>query len=260
MTIFKTIDVTHYFGGLRALSNFNIEFSAGDIVGLIGPNGAGKTTAFNCVSGIYAPTSGRIFFNNLDITGMPGHKIARIGIARTFQNIRLFGDLSCIDNIKVAAGTRLNYGLFSTFIHTPAFWKQEQHLDDYCYGLLKMFDLHHKAADRASSLPYGRQRRLEIARALATQPKLLLLDEPAAGMNPAETRDLMDIILRVKREFNLTILIIEHNMHLIMNICRSVLVMDFGETIARGTPDEVRADPAVIAAYLGKQEEDGHAA
>jgi branched-chain amino acid transport system ATP-binding protein len=258
MILFKTIEVTHYFGGLRALSNFNIEFSIGEIIGLIGPNGAGKTTVFNCISGIYTPTAGRIFYNNLDITGLPSYKIARIGIARTFQNIRIFSEMSCIDNIKVAAGARFEYGFLSTFAHPPSFWKQERHLDDYCYGLLKLFDLHHRAAIPAGSLPYGQQRRLEIARALAMQPKLLLLDEPAAGMNPAETRELMGIILRIKKEFDLTLLIIEHNMQLIMNICERVLVMDFGETIARGTPAQVRSDPAVITAYLGEQEE--HAA
>ncbi len=258
MTLFKTIGITHYFGGLRALSDFNLEFSTGEIIGLIGPNGAGKTTAFNCISGIYAPTSGRMFFNNLDITGFPSYKIARMGIARTFQNIRIFSDMSCIDNLKVAAGSRLDYGLLSVFFHSPSFWKQERHLEDYCYGLLRMFDLHRKAGHRAGSLPYGQQRRLEIARALATQPKLLLLDEPAAGMNPSETNELMDIIRTITTEFNLTLLIIEHNMRLIMNICERVLVMDFGETIARGTPGQVRDDPAVIAAYLGPQEE--HAA
>jgi branched-chain amino acid transport system ATP-binding protein len=258
MIIFKTIEVTHYFGGLRAVSGLSMEFSRGEIIGLIGPNGAGKTTVFNCISGIYTPTSGRILFDNLDITGMPAHKISRVGIARTFQNIRIFSDMSCIDNIKVAAGARLEYGFLSACFHPPSFWKQERRLDDYCYGLLKIFDLHHKAAGPAGSLPYGQQRRLEIARALATQPKLLLLDEPAAGMNPAETRDLMDIILRIKKEFDLTLLIIEHNMHLIMNMCERVLVMDFGETIARGTPEKIRSDPAVIEAYLGGQEK--HAA
>jgi branched-chain amino acid transport system ATP-binding protein len=255
MILFKMNDVTHYFGGLRAVSQFNMELSPGEIIGLVGPNGAGKTTIFNLASGIYTPTSGRIVFNNLDITGFSSHKIARIGIARTFQNIRIFQDMPCIDNIKVAAQVRLDYGLFATMFHPPSFWKQEHRLDDYCFGLLKLFDLHHKSQKPAGSLPYGQQRRLEIARALATQPKLLLLDEPAAGMNPAETRELMDTILRIKKEFELTLLIIEHNMHLIMNMCERVHVIDFGEMIAHGTPQEVCANPSVIAAYLGKPDE-----
>jgi len=253
--LFKTADLTHYFGGLRALSHFNIELNPGELVGLIGPNGAGKTTAFNLISGIYKPTSGSIFIDNLDITGLPAHRINRLGISRTFQNIRLFHDMSCIDNIKVASRMCLDYGLFSSLFHLPSFWRQEHRLDDYCYELLKMLGLHHYANLRAASLPYGQQRRLEIARALATQPKLLLLDEPAAGMNPAETRELIQTILWIKKEFKLTILIIEHNMHVIMNISERILVMDFGETIAAGQPDKIRSDPLVVAAYLGKMEE-----
>lgn len=254
MILFKTVAMTHYFGGLRALSHFNIELKPGELVGLIGPNGAGKTTVFNLVSGIYKPTSGRIFMDGLDITGLPAHRINHLGISRTFQNIRIFQDMSCIDNIKVASRMRLDYGLFSGLFHLPSFWRQEHRLDDYCYDLLKMLGLHHHASYNASSLPYGQQRRLEIARALATQPKLLLLDEPAAGMNPAETKELIETILWVKNEFKLAILLIEHNMQLIMNISERILVMDFGETIAEGLPDVIRSDPLVIAAYLGKSE------
>jgi branched-chain amino acid transport system ATP-binding protein len=254
--LLKTIGLTHYFGGLRALSRFNIELAPGELVGLIGPNGAGKTTAFNLISGIYKPSSGRVFIDGIDITGLPAYRINRLGISRTFQNIRLFHDMSCIDNIKVASRMNLGCGFFSSLFHRPSFWEQEHRLDDYCYGLLKMFNLHAYANQKAASLPYGPQRRLEIARALATQPKLLLLDEPAAGMNPAETRDLIETIRWIKNEFMLTILIIEHNMHLIMNISERILVMDFGETIASDVPDRIRSDPKVIAAYLGKLE--GH--
>jgi branched-chain amino acid transport system ATP-binding protein len=253
MVLFKTEKITHYFGGLKAVSDFNLELSAGELVGLIGPNGAGKTTVFNLISGVYKPAGGRILLDNFDITGLPTHVVSRMGIARTFQNIRLFGDMSVIDNIKVSSRTRIEYGLLTALLHPPSFWEEEHRLDDYCYGLLKVFGLHTRAHERAATLPYGQQRRLEIARALATGPKILLLDEPAAGMNPAETRELIKTISWLRDEFKVTILVIEHNMQVIMNISERILVMDFGETIARGTPDQIRDNPAVIEAYLGKR-------
>lgn len=252
MHLFKVSDMTHFFGGLRAVSDFSLELAPKELVGLIGPNGAGKTTVFNLISGIYRPTQGRIVLDNFDIAGLAPHKVSRLGIARTFQNIRIFHDMSVIDNIKVASRSHVEYGVFSALFHPTSFWKEEYRLDDYCRSLLRIFDLEEKASGKAGALPYGQQRKLEIARALATGPKILLLDEPAAGMNPRETHELIDTIAHIREEFDLTILIIEHNMHLIMSISERLVVMDFGETIAQGKPEEIRANPAVIEAYLGK--------
>jgi branched-chain amino acid transport system ATP-binding protein len=258
MSLFSVHDLTHYFGGLCAVKNFNLSLDKGELVGLIGPNGAGKTTVFNLITGIYKPACGRVEFSGHDITARPPHVINRRGIARTFQNIRLFHDMSIIDNIKVAARSLAGYGIVSSLFHPRSFWQTEHDLDAFCRDLLAIFGLDKKADDRSSSLAYGQQRRLEIARAMATRPSLLLLDEPAAGMNQSETRDLIETILWVKEKFGLTILIIEHNMQVIMKVSQRIIVLDFGETIAEGTPDRVRANPQVIEAYLGK--EDSHAA
>jgi branched-chain amino acid transport system ATP-binding protein len=253
MTLLQISDLTRYFGGLCAVSGFNLHLKHGELLGLIGPNGAGKTTLFNLISGIYNPSSGHIVFSNFDITGLPSHKISNLGIARTFQNIRIFNDMSVIDNVKAASRSHVEYGLLSAFFHPPSFREKEYRVDEYATRLLKILGIHARANERAGSLPYGLQRRLEIARALATSPKLLLLDEPAAGMNPKETAELIQTILWIKKEFDLTILIIEHNMHVIMNISERILAMDFGETIASGTPHEMQSHPRVIEAYLGRE-------
>ncbi len=244
--------LTHYFDSLKAVSNFSLTLREGELVGLIGPNGAGKTTVFNLITGVYRPTAGSIRFRGIELVGLPSHEIIRLGIARTFQNIRLFANLTVLDNIRIAHHYLVNYGLFDSFFRTPKFVKGEKEITELAQELLEIFGLADRQNDIAGSLPYGMQRKLEIARALATNPQLLLLDEPAAGMNPREIDQLMELIHFIRDRFNLTILLVEHRMRLIMNICEWITVMDFGEVIARGKPEEVRNNPRVIEAYLGR--------
>jgi branched-chain amino acid transport system ATP-binding protein len=252
MALLDIQHLTQFFGGLRAVSDFNIQLEHGEIVGLIGPNGAGKTTVFNVVTGVYTPTKGTIVFDGQNIVGRKTYQITQAGIARTFQNIRLFSKSSVIDNIKIAYHFRMPYGNTDAFLHTRKYWQGEQLVDDYAIDILRLFHLEGHAEDISGSLPYGAQRRLEIARALATKPKLLILDDPAAGMNPAEADQLMEMIHWLRDKFDLTILLIEHQMRVVMGVCERIKVMDFGETICEGVPEYIRNDPRVIEAYLGK--------
>ena len=241
------------FGGLTAVNDFNLTVHAGEIAGLIGPNGAGKTTVFNLLTSVYAPTRGSVILCGKDTRGLKVNQVNHLGIARTFQNIRLFRDLTVLENVTVALHRELNYSLFSTVLRLPKFFKQEKEAKKKALELLSIFHMEDMANDKAGSLPYGAQRRLEIVRALATDPSILLLDEPAAGMNPSETAELMENIRRIRDTFGIAILLIEHDMKLVMGICENITVMNFGKVIARGTPDEIRTNPVVIEAYLGKK-------
>ena len=240
------------FGGLRAVDDLSLTINEGELYGLIGPNGAGKTTAFNLLTGVYKPTEGIIKLDGKDITGKRTIDINKEGIARTFQNIRLFKDLSVIDNVKVGLHNRMGYSTLTAILRLPKYFKVEKEMDEAAMKLLKVFDLDSSANLKASQLPYGKQRKLEIARALATNPKLLLLDEPAAGMNPNETKELMDTISFIRKEFNMTILLIEHDMKLVSGICERLTVLNFGRVLAQGPTSEVLNNPDVITAYLGE--------
>jgi len=250
-TVLSLRNVTHYFGGLRAVNNFNIDLPEGALWGLIGPNGAGKTTIFNLITGVYKPTEGKILFEGKDITGLKSHIIVDKGIARTFQNLRIFNELTVIDNIRVAKHFKADYKITDSILRTKKFYNEERRIKEEAYNLLKIFGLQGRMNNLAKHLPYGELRKLEIARALATKPKLLLLDEPAAGMNPREVGSLMELIHSIRDMFNLTILLVEHQMRVVMGICERIKVMDFGETIAEGNPDAIRNDRKVIEAYLG---------
>ena len=246
----KKLGIT--FGGLKAVQDFNIQIYQGELVGLIGPNGAGKTTVFNLLTGVYVPTEGTVLLNGVPLNGKKTHQFVAAGVARTFQNIRLFKQMSVIDNVKAAFTKDISYNLLDATLRTPKFWKTEQAMTEKAMDLLAICHLEDKADILASSLPYGQQRKLEIARALATDMKVLLLDEPAAGMNPTETAELLECINTIRDRFGVAILLIEHDMSLVMNVCERIQVIDYGQTIASGLPEEIANNPKVIAAYLGE--------
>lgn len=240
------------FGGLRAVDSFNIEIEKGELYGLIGPNGAGKTTVFNLLTGVYKPDTGRVILDGKNITGLSTREINKAGIARTFQNIRLFKALSVLDNVKVGLHNNYKYSTASGIFRLPAFFKTEKQMNEAAMDILKVFGLDEEAHLLSANLPYGKQRKLEIARALATNPKLLLLDEPAAGMNPAETSELMETITLIREKYDVTILLIEHDMKLVAGICEKIFVLNFGQELANGLPSDVLNNPEVIKAYLGE--------
>ena len=251
MALLEVSNLGIAFGGLQAVSQLDLKIEKGHLYGLIGPNGAGKTTVFNMLTGVYKPTEGNIVLDGNDITGATPEAISKAGIARTFQNIRLFNNLSVEDNVKIGMHNSIHCGLFSGILRLPRYWKEEKTAHERALELLSIFHMQDLAGAKAGSLPYGAQRRLEIIRALGTNPSLLLLDEPAAGMNPSETAELMENIVKIRDTFQIAILLIEHDMNLVMGICEGICVLNFGQIIAKGTPTEIQNNPEVIKAYLG---------
>ena len=251
--LLKVDNVSMIFGGLRAVSNLSMYINKGELIGLIGPNGAGKTTAFNMITGVYTPSEGDVYFNGVKSSGKKSYQVTQLGMARTFQNIRLFSELSVIDNVKIAYNMHVTYNLVDAIIRDKKYLNEEDFITQKAMDLLKIFHLEGEANEVAKNLPYGKQRRLEIARALATEPKLLLLDEPAAGMNPQETHELMEMIRWIRDKFDLSILLIEHDMGLVMGVCERIYVLEYGMKIAEGTPEEIKHNSRVIEAYLGDE-------
>ena len=256
MSLLHVDKLTRIFGGLAAVSDVSLEINENELIGLIGPNGAGKTTFFNLLTGVYEPSAGTIELNvngkMKSIGGLAPYQITKMGIARTFQNIRLFKNLTVLDNVKIAMSKNIKYGALTAIFRFPKYYEEEAKIEKLAWDLLDVVHLKDKGNELAKNLPYGEQRRLEIARALATEPRILFLDEPAAGMNPQETKDLTVLIRRLQKQFNLTIILIEHDMSLVMSLCERIYVLDYGKCIASGTPEEIRSNPRVIEAYLGE--------
>ena len=253
MAVLEIRDLTQYFGGLCAVSNFNLLLNGGEFYGIIGPNGAGKTTIFNLISGFYRASRGDILVDGTNIRGLKPHQVTAFGIGRTFQNIRLWPAMSVLDNLRIAQHYRLQYGLWDTFFRTRHFLERERVVRDFAMEILERLELSRVAGEYPGNLPYGLQRRVEIARALALRPKLILLDEPAAGLNSSDVHGLIELIRSIHRKFDMTILLIEHQMKVVMSLCQHIKVIDFGVTIAEGTPEEIQNNPLVIRAYLGNE-------
>lgn len=253
MLLLRVENMTHFFGGLRAVHNYGLAIESGQIRGLIGPNGAGKTTIFNLITGRYTPTEGEIFLGGTNIVGLEPHKIASMGIGRTFQNLRLWRHMTVLEHVKMACYSKITYGLIGAFFGTPRRQREEAEIEDKADSLLELVGVRHLADQVVTNLPYGAQRRVELARALAIEPKILFLDEPTAGMNPEELVQMMEIVRQVHKELGLAIFLIEHRMKVVMDLCEIIQTLDFGEIIAEGTPEEIRSNPKVIDAYLGEE-------